>query len=322
MREGGKGNELVINNKKAVVTGSTGFIGSRMCRHLLDNGWEVAAIVRPGRFPIHLEAVAGDIAHFETDGDATGLTRFFSAFRPSTVFHFAARYVADHETKDVASLVVDNILFGASLLEAMRLASVPVLVYAGTAWQNSRPGESVYAPANLYAATKQAFEDIVRYYVEAGVIRAVGLRIFDTYGEDDHRKKLLQLLMKALWNDEQIGLTGGEQEIDLAHVSDVCRAFEAAGTLLLNVKCDDLKPVYGVSSGRRMSIRQLGGILEKVAGRRLRAVWGERPYRKREVMRLQTCYPSLPGWQPLISLETGLQDMWKKMGKSNLDDAL
>ena len=307
--------------KRAVVTGAAGFIGSRMCRYLLDNGWEVAAIVRSGRFPVHFEAIAGDIAHFETNGDAAELADFFSDFRPSTVFHFAARYVAEHGLGDVAPLVADNVLFGASVLEAMRLASVPVLVYAGTSWQNSRPDETAYAPANLYAATKQAFEDIVRYYADAQIVRAVGLRIFDTYGEGDHRNKLLGVLMRALRGCERIGLTFGEQEIDLVHVSDVCRAFEMTADLLHKDSVDDIQPVYGVSSGRRMSIRQLVGVLEEVSGKKLHAAWGERPYRQREVMRLQTGYPFLPGWRPLIPLETGLTALWNSFEQLNLDDA-
>lgn len=308
------------NSKRAVVTGAVGFIGSRMCRYLLDNGWDVAAIVRPGRFPVHLDAIAGDMAHFETNGDIAGLADFFTAFQPSTVFHFAARYVADHREDDVVPLVVDNIQFGVSVLEAMRLASVPALVHAGTSWQNSRFDDVTYAPSNLYAATKQAFEDIVRYYVEAGVVRAVCLRIFDSYGEDDHRRKLLYFLMEALRSGERIGLTAGEQQIDLVHVSDICCAFETAGALLFEESVERFQPVYGISSGARISIRQLAALLEGISGRKLCALWGERPYRRGEVMRLQTGYPVLPGWRPLIPLETGLRALWDSFGRTRISE--
>ncbi len=117
-------------------------------------------------------------------------------------------------------------------------------------------------------------------------------------------------MMSALRGDERIGLTGGDQEIDLVHVSDVCRAFEMAGMLLLEDSGPDLQPYYGVSSGRRISVRQLAALLEDVAGKKMNAAWGERPYRKCEVMRLQNGYASLPGWRPMIPLEAGLRALW------------
>jgi nucleoside-diphosphate-sugar epimerase len=298
---------------RALVTGGGGFIGSRMCRHLMAAGWQVAGLVRPGgqaRLP------AG-VTPFEATDDLGALTYFLRKFQPEAVFHFAALYVTEHQPGDVDRLVRDNIIFGVRLLEALaRSGGSRIFLTAGSSWQNSRFDRLDSAPANLYAASKQAFEELLRYYAEEEGFSAITLRLFDTYGENDERPKLLNALVKALKTGTRIELTPGEQEVDLVHVSDVCRAF-VRGHELLREEPGGLR-VYGLSSGRRMTVRGLVELLERITGRKLEAVWGGRPYRRREVMRLQTGYPEMPGWRPAIELETGLLNVYRQQGEEAL----
>lgn len=299
---------------RAVVTGGAGFIGSHMCRHLLARGWGVAALVRPGR---QARLPAG-VRPFEFTDDLGALTDFLREFRPEAVFHFAALYVTEHGPDDVDRLLRDNILFGARVLEALARAGGPRLfLNAGSSWQNSRFDCPDFAPANLYAAVKQAFEDLLSYYAEGEDFSAVTLRLFDTYGENDERPKLLNALVRALKTGARMDLTPGEQEMDLVHVSDVCRAFDRAYELLRDGP--GRGKVYGLSSGRRLTVRGLAELLEKLTGRRLNAVWGGRPYRRREIMRLQTGYPALPGWRPALELETGLLNVYRSCGEADAD---
>ena len=73
---------------QALVTGATGLIGSRLCRHLVENGWQIRALVLPGENTDHLpkdgvEFWTGDV----TDPDTlTGI-----AEDADVVFHLAAR---------------------------------------------------------------------------------------------------------------------------------------------------------------------------------------------------------------------------------------
>ncbi|MCC8189080.1 MAG: NAD(P)-dependent oxidoreductase, partial [Planctomycetes bacterium] len=305
---GGQGGSEGRPERTAVVTGAAGFLGSRMCRYLLAAGWRVAAVVRPGR----ADALPADLrrrlaAVVAADG-VRELADGFSALRSEVVFHFATRYTGADGGEDLPALVRDNILFGTSVLEAMRRSGVRLFVTAGTAWQNSIADSPEYAPANLYAASKQAFESLLRHYQDDGSIAAVSLRIFDTYGEGDPRPKVLNLLLRTLAEGGRLDLSPGEQELDLVHVDDICRAFhQSAGLLLAG---GQLRPVYGLSSGRPVTLRQVATLLERVAGARLAVTWGGRPYRRREVMRVQRTYPVLPHWQPQVSLEDGLRRLW------------
>jgi nucleoside-diphosphate-sugar epimerase len=286
------------SGKRALLTGATGFLGSNLARHLRGLGWEVHALGRPGSVregaepPAHMHLWQGDVASIREAVEQS---------RPDVVFHLASLVLAQHRPEQVSALVEANVLLGTQLLEAMVGAGVSRFVYAGTFWQHFHSNS--YCPVNLYAATKQAFEDLLAYYVDAAGVRAVTLVLFDSYGPGDARQKLLRLLLEALRTGEELQMSPGDQELDLVHVDDVCRAFVQAAALL-DAPGQPPSSVYAVSGGERMSLRALVALLGRVAGRPLPIVFGGRPYRPREVMQLWDGAP-LPGWAPQVPLAEG-----------------
>jgi len=176
------------------------------------------------------------------------------------------------------------------------------LVNTDTSWQHYENQQ--YSPVNLYAATKQAFEDLLQYYLEACGLRVVTLNLFDTYGPDDPRPKLMNLLKRVAREQQPLAMSPGEQWIDLVHVDDGVRAYEvAAGRLLKGGVMGHER--YAVSSGNPVQLRELVRQVERILGRNLPITWGGRPYRSREVMQ-PYAGRSLPGWMPQTKLGSGL----------------
>lgn len=292
---------------RAFVTGATGFIGSNLVRTLLDAGWEVAAFAgREGGRP----GVGGEaIRCYPVPATTLECARIFEQSRPDVVFHLATLYLAEHSTGDIERLVAANILFGAQVAEAMAVCGIGRLVNAGTSWQ-SVPGPG-YCPANLYAATKQAFEDLLAYYAHSGRIATLTLRLFDTYGPHDPRRKVVRMLAEAAVRGEPIDLSPGLQVIDLLHVRDAAAGFLQAGNLLVDQApvAPDARVYY--LPGDRMSLRDLAGRIQRIAGRPIAAHWGARPYRPREIMRPLSVAPDqrLPGWEQRVELDQGLAEI-------------
>jgi nucleoside-diphosphate-sugar epimerase len=157
----------------------------------------------------------------------------------------------------------------------------------------------------LYAATKQAFEDILAYYTEATAIKAITLQLFDTYGPDDPRPKLFHLLAKTARSQESLAMSPGEQLIDLVYIDDVIDAYLCAADLLSTLPAGH--QVYAVSSGKPLPLRKLVSIYELVSGLKLHIDWGKRTYRPREVMLTWSKGKTLPGWHAKVGLHEGIR---------------
>jgi len=290
--------------KKVVLTGGSGFIGSALVKMLLDQNFEVHVIIRSTTDPSAIHKDTSNLNIYTYDGSISNLTSFFKRIHPNVVIHLSSKFVVDHNDKDVDELVQSNLLFGLHLLEAMKQSNVKDLVNTGTSWQHFNDED--YNPVCLYAATKQAFESLLEYYVQLEDFRVVTLKLFDTYGEFDTRSKLFNILKNYSSSEQELSLSPGDQFLNLVHVDDVCRAF-ILSLSFLGKDTESFHRRYLVRSPVSYSLKEVVDIYKNVTGSNLRVDWGGRPYRRREVMVPTDNGVVLPNWSPLIDLETGLR---------------
>lgn len=279
--------------KRALVTGATGFIGSNLVRTLIDTGWQVHALVRSGSVLDSLEDVQERFTFQVYDGSAESMLALMRACRPDMVFHLASLYISEHRPHEITPLIESNITLGSHLAEAMVASGCRKLVNVGTSWQHYNGEE--YRPVNLYAATKQAFGDILSYYHDAHALSCITLKLFDTYGAGDRRRKLIAIIMDAALSGAPMDMSPGEQTVDLSHVSDVVNALLEAAEFLA-AQPSAINAAYFVS-GERMTVRELVALVANVLQRPVYANFGGRPYRTREVMVPPAPSERMPFWE-------------------------
>jgi nucleoside-diphosphate-sugar epimerase len=283
---------------KLVVTGATGFIGSNLVQALKTEHsvWAVH------RATTDLSALGAP--GIEYSGRLESLTEAFEKIQPDCVLHLASLFIAEHKPQEVTPLIESNVLFPAHLLEAMSIAGCRSLINTGTMWQHYNNEE--YNPVCLYAATKQAFQDLTRFYVEARNFKVVHLQLSDSYGPKDPRRKLIRILLDAIKNRSALSMSPGEQPLDLVHIDDIVRAYKVALERIPQIESEE---VYSITSGRPLELKQLVSTLGQLSGKPLEVEWGGRPYRQREVMHTWNTGKSLPGWSAQVSLEAGLSQL-------------
>lgn len=289
-------------SRRALVTGASGFIAPHLVRRLLADGWEVGLVVRAtSRVP---EDLLPRTTLLRADVDPAVFGDSVQVFAPRTCFHLATHFVGAHGPDDVDPLLEANLALGTRLAEALSTGGA-VFVNVGTVWQHHESRR--YGPTSLYAATKQAFVDVLQFYAECTPLRAVTVELSDTYGPGDRRTKLLQLLVRAHGTGEPLLLSPGEQWIDLTHVVDVVAALVRAADL-----ADSSAPAFA-ARGTTMPLRQFVALVGELLGAPVPVRWGARPYRAREMMTPWRYSPPLPGWQPSVDLRDGLAAVLAQM---------
>lgn len=266
---------------KSYVIGANGFLGS----HLL------AWFAKLGEVR---KAPAYDAVNHARWREA--VLEDLRVFSPNVVFIPGASQAMGDDATALHSLLASNCELPCLVAQQL-LTHAPQanLVVFGTSWQFADSDR--YRPFNLYAASKQAGLDLLEHFALRG-LKVLQLIMFDTYGEDDTRRKLLKILLDACARDEEIGTTPGDQEIDLVHIDDVCAGVEAAIRELDTWDASQGVLVRGLGSGAPIRVKDLITRVGAQAGKPLRAKIGERDYRPREVMKVYRNYRRPAGWSP------------------------
>ena len=285
---------------RILVTGATGFIGSALLPHLVNQASEVAVVVRPGRSSVQPGTVSIDA----TGGE---LVERIAEFAPDVVVHLATHFLASHEVSDIPELMRSNIEFGTLVLEGASRSAARV-ANVNSAWQHVDGAE--YSPVSLYAATKQAFSDFATYYSQVRDVEIRDVTLFDSYGPGDTRMKLIPLLLDAARSGASLDMSDGQQLIDLTYVDDV-----ALG-LLHAALASDVPSSTVIRSWKPLTIREVVAHVESVTGASLAVNWGVRPARPREMRTDWVFGSALPGWQPSVTFDEGIARCWNATSTS------
>jgi nucleoside-diphosphate-sugar epimerase len=272
---------------RVLLTGGTGFIGSRVARELTQRGHEVVAKVRPGSNRSRLAGI--EKLTFE-DGplDFTGADLFIG--------------LAWVTTPGIYLESLENL---GCLVESKRLlAQAPCrAIFAGTCFEfDTSLGvlseDSPTNPTSLYAKTK----DELRKEVEARP-NAAWLRFFYQYGHGEDPKRFVPGIIRALLQGKEAKLSPGGQKRDYLHVDDVASA-------VVDVAESKVTGCVNVGSGHAPSVREIATTIGALIGRSDLLRFGAVPYWDGEPMLIVAKNDKLrsTGWKPRKTLRAGLEE--------------
>jgi nucleoside-diphosphate-sugar epimerase len=207
---------------RAFLTGGTGFIGSRVARALVDDGWEVTALARDPERARHLSEMGARVAI----GDITDPAAL-AASMPGhdAVFHLAAWYAIG--ARDRVRMEQVNVGGTVNVLEAAANASIPKIVYCSTvAAIGTNPDGGVSdetkphhgQPGSNYEETKMRAHEIALERASAGspiVIVMPGA----TYGPGD--TSMVGVLLRLYAKGLLVACPFQDTGLSWVHVEDV-----------------------------------------------------------------------------------------------------
>jgi UDP-glucuronate 4-epimerase len=222
--------------RRALVTGSAGFIGYHLCRRLLSEGWEVTGLdaltpyydirLKERRQAMLLQSPGFRAVHgrVETPGLVAGLTEGAEA-----VIHLAAQAGVRHSIEAPQSYVEANIQGTFAVLEAARAHPPGHLLIASTSSVYGANREMPFTethradhPLSFYAATKKAGEAMSHAYAHLFRIPTTQFRFFTVYGPWGRPDMALFRFTAAILNGEPIDVYNhGEMRRDFTYVDDL-----------------------------------------------------------------------------------------------------
>jgi nucleoside-diphosphate-sugar epimerase len=296
--------------RSAIISGASGYIGRKTASRMLQDGWNVYLLVRPGQAKT-LSASPGCLQYIEYDGNQSSLASLSGLCAGQTVFiHLAARSTLDNEIQALTEMAQSNFSLGLSLIESMLQFGFKKVVITESYWQFGAKGEM--QGNSLYASTKSAFS-LVFEYLSRRYLSGISLVIYDVYGPADPRGKLLSKILRQSDTCDAIELTPGEQLLDFTHVHDVASALVVASQRLIDSRSCPSFERHTARSMRVMALRDFVSLMEQHSGRKFRLRWGARPYPAHQIMApwLPGHEAQLPGWQPSTSFEEGVKDLYE-----------
>jgi nucleoside-diphosphate-sugar epimerase len=277
---------------RALVLGANGFLGSHLQAYLSERGSDVRIIsYRPDKQQEFLDS----------------LRDLLEKFSPDVVYNAGASQDGGDDPTALNELISSNILLPSMLAWAIkRRLPTSALVCFGSSWQYDENGAS--NPFNAYAASKSASECMLDHYYQDGV-RIASLRLYDTYGPQDPRRKIVNLIADALIKKQPLDMSPGDQAVDLVHINDVLSAIDRVTEILRNER-HGCHYRYSVRSGTTVTIKELVRIMMEISGLHEASFirLGVRDYRKRERF-IQYSAPTPPGWSAKIALGEGLTEL-------------
>lgn len=297
---------------KILVTGATGYIGKKFVKHM-QKKYDLIALLRKSSDVSQLNNVDCEILRFTKYQEIPNLLK---NKKIDGVVHFASYVIGEHNLNDVDKLIGSNIKFGTYLLEACKQLEIGWFINTGTFWQHYQNEE--YNPVNLYAATKEAFECIAKYYTETSDLVFTTIKLNDTFGPNDPRPKIMNLWDEYSQTGEELSMTSGEQIIDIVFIEDIINAY---GVMIQHLKSSkkmtfQLKS-YAVSSKEKVTLKEIAQLFQKVTGKRVNINWGKKPYKEREVMIPWEPTELVPGWKQKYSLQEGIKISYNRDVKEN-----
>jgi nucleoside-diphosphate-sugar epimerase len=301
---------LSLKGKRVLITGGSGFIGSHLCRRVLDEGAELFVTVKYNSVVdnVRLVGIWNKITPIEADFRNPDSLKQLGQIQPEIIFHLAAYNHVGDSFLHVSEAVDSNGKGTVNLLEAYEdyqrfvyISSSEVYGYQETI--PFREDAPLY-PLSPYAVGKYMGEVYALMKRQSAGKPIAVVRPFNAYGPyQSARAVTAELIIKCIRGDDVI-TTEGLQTREFNFVKDLID-----GMVLASTSPDAVGQVINLGCGEEISIRDLVTRIHTLSDSSSRLRIGELPQRIGDIQRMvadNTKAKDLLGWSPKVDHEQGL----------------
>lgn len=307
-----------LKNKKILVTGGAGFIGSHMINKLLKQGAKVSTLVKYNSIieVPRLNYNFDKIKIIECDLRNTDSVLQLNKLKYDLVFHFAAYNHVGDSFKHLRENIDSNLLSTVNLLNFGPKFKKFVHIGSSEIYGNQKlipfSTKNTPNPMSPYAITKYASELYAKIKNKEKNFNLISIRPFNTFGPFQSEKAIIpEIIIKCLLN-KTIDATQGLQTREFNYIENIID-----GLLYINAKISNYPEPINLGSNEPISVKNLIKKIKLITNSKSKVNFGGLDYRPNEIWKMQAdiSYLKKIKYKKKLSFDLGLKktiDWYKK----------
>lgn len=282
-------------SKTIAVTGSSGFVGKKLCKALKANKNKV----------IEIDIDKG--MNIEDSSIFTSLKKY------DCIIHLAAKSYVPDSYNDPISFYKTNFIGTLNVLESARKNKAKVVFLSSYLYGSPDylpiDEQHILKPHNPYAHSKMLAENLCEAYFKDFNIPITVFRPFNIYGEDQNFNFLVPTILNQI-KSGNIKLQDAKPKRDYIHVNDVVNAI----ILSVAIKQDSYEE-FNLGTGKSYSVSEIIEFIKKYSPTNF-IVEYEKKTRKNEVLDCRadiTKAKKVLNWKPQIDFQQGIKSIMEKI---------
>ena len=299
-----------------LLTGGTGFVGSHLLEKLLNLNKNVILLKRSFSDPWRINKFIENENLIVKNIDEESVDEIFNQYSIIGIFHLASNSQRELNSNIISKMIDSNIKFPTQLLENSINNNVKFFINTGSVYEyelNNPPisEKTKIKPFNLYASTKTAFEDILKFYSANYDLNCSTLKLFTPYGPKDNENKITPYLIISSMKKEKIHIKSPNKTLDLIYIDDVINSYI---TVMNNISKFNEYDSFNIGMGVGTRIKDLLEIIESNLGKNKNVTYGN--LEDDQVWCSNKKINKKLRWKPKIKIEEGIKrtiDYYKKI---------
>lgn len=294
---------------KILLTGATGFLGSKILRRLLEEKYQVVLLKRQTSNTGRIEKYMSQCSVYDTETQE--IEEIFKREQPQVVIHCAAAY--GRGDKNPAQVMEVNLMLGMKLLEAASKYQCKWFINTGSystkqIEKNARVEHKIYMAD--YTLSKHQFICWGEEFAALGRLNFITMNLEHIFGEDDDEGKFVYLVEQSCLNAKSLDLSDGKQLRDYIYSENVVDAY-----LCVLEHLQELSGFhqFEVGMGESILLKDFVLLMKEVSGSDIRLNFGIRPRNDAEPASSVADITGLKalGWTPRFSRKQGIERMFQ-----------
>jgi len=300
-----------MNNKKFIITGGGGFIGSHLTERLLELGAKEVIIIDNESSNAFKKNNNPRVKNYKFDiCDYENIRSLFNGVE--CVFHLAAEINIQAALLNPTLTTKTNILGSSVILQCVKESGVKRVILSSTSaiygLKNKIPNKESMSDdcLNPYSVTKKAAEDLFKMYNSLFGVEVVIFRYFNVFGEGQQLSgqyaPVIGTFLKQKSDKKPMTIVGdGLQKRDFVYVKDVVEANILASNLYNKLPVGE---IINIGSGESYSVLELA----KIIGGKYKHI-PERKSECKETLADIRKAKKLLNWKPKIKLKNWIEKL-------------